>query len=150
MALNDHLKTATRDLGVVVHAVKLTGADSLDAAFEAMARDRPDAVAVAGDLSFFDRHVRICALASKHRIPIFAHTPEFAEAGCLAGFGASRRAMYRRSATYVKKIFDGARPADLPVELPTHVELAINLKTAHALGLNVPRSLLVRADKVIE
>lgn len=150
MALNEHLKTATHDLGVVVQAIKLTGADSLDAAFETMARDRPDAIAVAGDVSFLDRHVHICTLAVKHRLPVFGHTPEFADAGCLTGFGASRRALYRRSAAYVKKIFDGASPADLPVELPTRVELAINLKTAHMLGLNVPRSLLVRADKVIE
>lgn len=150
VALSERLRASTHDLGVVVRAVKLTGADDLEAAFETMARDPPDAVAVAGDLSFFDRHIRICSFATKYRIPTFGHTPEFAEAGCLAGFGASRRALYRRSASYVKKILDGANPGDLPVEMPMRVELAVNLKAARELGLKVPKSLLLRADRVIE
>lgn len=144
------VQASARELGISAHPVELKGADDIDAVFDAMVRNHPDALAIASDLTFFDRHARICAAALHRRIPILAPSPDFADGGCLVGFGTTRRELYRRAATYVRKLFDGAKPGDLPVELPTRVELAINLKSARALGLKVPRTVLVRADKIIE
>ena len=146
----ERVKSTAHDMGVSAYAVKLTGADDIDTVFDAMARDRPDALAIASDLSFLDRHPHICAAALKRRILVLAPSPDFADGGCLVGFGTSRRELYRSAATYVKKIFAGARPGDLPVEQPTRVELTINLKSARALGLAIPPTMMLRADKVIE
>jgi putative ABC transport system substrate-binding protein len=92
----------------------------------------------------------IIALAAKRRLPSVFIASEYVEAGGLISYGASLPEMYRRAATYVDKIFKGANPGDLPVEQPTTFELAVNLKTAKALSIKIPRSILVRADKVIE
>jgi putative ABC transport system substrate-binding protein len=90
------------------------------------------------------------ALASAHRLPTVTSFPEFTDAGAIAGYGPPRLDLYRRSAYYVRKILDGTKPADLPVEQPTRIELSVNMKTAKAFGITVPESLLVRADRVVE
>jgi putative ABC transport system substrate-binding protein len=90
------------------------------------------------------------ALALQHRLPVASSFPEFTDAGALVGYGPPRFDLYRRSAYYVKRILDGAKPADLPVEQPTRIELSANLKTAKALGIAIPDSFLARVDRVIE
>jgi putative ABC transport system substrate-binding protein len=99
---------------------------------------------------FVGHRVRLAELAARHRLPMVAEQREFVVAGGLAAYGVNRRALARRWAFYVDKILKGAIPAELPVELPTRFELAINLKTAKALDLEVPTTLLARADEVIE
>jgi ABC-type uncharacterized transport system substrate-binding protein len=99
---------------------------------------------------FYDRRERITALAAKNRLPAVYPYSVFGEAGGLMSYSGSRSDLYRQMAVYVDKILKGAKPADLPVEQPTKFELVINLKTAKALGLKVPQSLLLRADQVIE
>jgi len=149
-AIFKRIESVARTQGIAAQEIRLAGSDDMASVFAGMAREHPDAVVLASDLSFLDRRAQICALALKHRIPIFAHAPDFVEAGCLAGFGTSRRDLYRHSATYVKKILAGAKPAELPVELPMRFGLAVNLKTAKALGAQFPYQTLLRADKVIE
>ena len=102
------------------------------------------------DAALYDLRERISALALKHRLPTIAYVPEFTDVGALMSYGPPRRAMYRRSADYVKKILAGTKPADLPVEQPTQIELSINLRTAKALGITVPDGLLARADRVVD
>ena len=118
-------------------------------AFSAMAKARMEAVVVSVDTLFRANIAEVAALATKHRLPT-AGAPEFADAGCLIGYGAVDAEMYRRSAYFVDRILKGAKPAELPVEQPTRFELVINLKTARALGLSIPQSTLLRADRVIE
>jgi putative ABC transport system substrate-binding protein len=119
-------------------------------AFSAMARENAGAVIVARD-SLFNRQVRpIAELAAKNRLPTVSAIREYVEAGGLMSYGPSLTDQWRRAATYVDKILKGAKPADLPVEQPTTLELFINRKTAKALGLTIPQELLLRADKVIE
>ena len=94
--------------------------------------------------------VRLAELSAKHRLASISPFPEAAESGGLISYGPSLRANFRRAATYIDRILKGAKPADLPVEQPTRFELVINLKTAKALGVTIPSSLLLRADQVIE
>src|SRR5262249_13079716 len=119
-----------------------------DVTIEAAAGD--DALLIVGDAALIDLRERIAALALRHRLPTVSSVPEFTDVGALIGYGPSRRDFYRRAATYVKKILDGAKPADLPVEQPTLIELSINMQTARALGVTIPDSLLALADRVIE
>jgi putative ABC transport system substrate-binding protein len=93
---------------------------------------------------------RIADFAAKHRLPLMFHSPESVRTGGLLAYGPDRADLFRRAATYVDKILKGAKPADLPVQQPTKFQLVINLKTAKALGLTVPQSILQRADEVIE
>ena len=102
------------------------------------------------DAMLYGEHQRISAFALKHRIAAFGGPAEFAEAGSLLSYGPSLLDMYRRSATYVKKILAGAKPADLPIEQPLKFEMVINLKTAKALGIKIPYALLIQAERVIE
>ncbi len=117
--------------------------------FSAMAKGRVDAVAVSQDTLFGANANEIAALAARQRLPS-AGNKEFAEAGGLIGNGANNAELYRRGAYFVDRILKGAKPADLPVEEPTRFELVINMKTARALGIKLPESILIRADKVIE
>jgi putative ABC transport system substrate-binding protein len=111
---------------------------------------RPDALLVISDAMLIDQHARVSAFALEQRIPSFVPTAEFVASGSLLAYASSRVEAYRRAAVYVKKILDGAKAGELPVEQPTRFELSVNLKTAKALGLTLPRSLLLRADEVIE
>jgi putative ABC transport system substrate-binding protein len=115
-----------------------------------MAREHAGALLVVMEVLFYDRREQITALAAKHRLPAVYPYSVFAEAGGLMSYAGSRSDLNRQTAVYVDKILKGAKPADLPVEQPTKFELVINLKTAKALGLTIPPSLLARADQVIE
>ena len=105
---------------------------------------------VVADSTLLDLGERIAGLALRHRLPTFSSIPEFTDAGVLVGYGPSRRDSYRRAANYVKKVLEGAKPADIPVEQPTLIELSINMQTARALGIVIPDALLARAERVIE
>jgi putative tryptophan/tyrosine transport system substrate-binding protein len=119
-------------------------------AFESIVRERPDAMMISRDVTHY-RHRRLIAeFAARNRLPSMGSYREFAEAGGLLSYGHDIKDIYRRVAIYVDKILKGAKPADLPIEQPTKFELVINARTAKALGLTIPPSLLARADQVIE
>jgi putative ABC transport system substrate-binding protein len=139
-------KAAT--LSVMVRPVEFKGPDALDTTIEVATGN--DASLMIGDAALIDLRERVAALALQHRLPTVSTVPEFTDAGALIGYGPSRRALYKRAATYVKKVLDGAKPSDLPVEQPTEIELSINVRTAKALGLVFPDTLIARADRVIE
>jgi putative ABC transport system substrate-binding protein len=141
---------AARALEVHLHVLQARTPAEIDAAFTAMRSQRAGGVLVLRDAFFFAQRTQIVALAAKSRLPAVYGFREEAEAGGLMAYGASLHQMWRRAATYVDKILKGAKPADLPVEQPTKFELVINLKTAKALGLTIPPSLLLRADEVIQ
>ena len=133
-----------------VQFVEVRGADDLGRAFAAMARDRVEALLVPGDVLLFTERQRVAALAREHRLPGIYSLREFTEAGGLMSYSARISEQFRRAAVYVDKILRGASPATLPVESPSQYELVINLKTAKALGLTIPQSLMVRADELIQ
>jgi len=122
----------------------------IDAALEQMATGRPDAILGLQGPHYYRERRRICDFALKHRLPGIFELREYAEAGCLMSYSTSWADLHYRAATYVDRILKGAQPRDLPVEQPTKFELVINLKTAKALGLTIPPSLLGRADEVIQ
>lgn len=124
--------------------------EALDAVYDAIAQHRPDALLVLPDSLFTNQQQRIGAFTLAHRLPAVTQQSEMVAAGCLMSYGAKRLDLYRRAATYAAKILAGARPGDLPVEQPTKFQLVINLKTAKALGITIPQSVLLRADEVIE
>ena len=129
--------------------IAVQGPGEFEGAFSAMARGQVDALFVADDPMFVTSRTRLLELAAKSRLPtMFAHR-DFVTAGGLMSYGPSLSDMFRRAATYVDKILKGAKPADLPVEQAARFELVINLKTAKALGLTIPPSLLLRADEVV-
>jgi ABC-type uncharacterized transport system substrate-binding protein len=144
-------ETAARTLGLQLQSVEVRDARLLDLAFAAMAKQRAEALIVLSDSLLFGQRTRIADLAVQQRLPAIAWTPEFAASGrLLMVYGPNVAEMHRRAAAYVDKILRGASPADLPVEQPEKFEFVINLKTAKALGLTIPPSLLARADQVIE
>jgi ABC-type uncharacterized transport system substrate-binding protein len=145
-----HVETAARSLAVEISILDARGPDEIEVDFAAMAREHVGAVFVFGDPMFGVHRARIAALAEEAKLPSMYTNRLHVEAGGLACYGPSFTNLWRRAATYVDKILKGAHPADLPVEQPTKFELVINLKTARALGLSVPPSLLARADEVIE
>ena len=139
-----------RALGVVPYSLEIRKREDLGPAFEAASKQRVEGVAVIMD-GLTQNHLReIVDLARRHRIPDVYASQEFVEGGGLMSYGVSYPDLYRRAATYVGKIFKGARPGDLPIEQPTKFELVINLKTARALGLTIPQSVLLQASQVIE
>ena len=115
-----------------------------------MTRERADAVILLPSPMLFAEHERIVELAARSRLPAMYAAREFVEDGGLMSYGASQLDLFRHGATYVDKILKGAKPADLPVEQPTKFELVVNLKTAKQIGIDIPVTLLVRADEVIE
>jgi putative ABC transport system substrate-binding protein len=119
-------------------------------AFQAASRARAEALAVVDDTAITRHRGQILALAAHHSLPVVSIYKDFAEAGGLIAYGPNLPALYRRAAHYVDRILKGTKPSDLPIEEPTKFELVINLKTAKALGLTIPPSLLLRADQVIE
>ncbi|UPK36623.1 ABC transporter substrate-binding protein [Bradyrhizobium sp. 186] len=136
--------------GLKLQGVEFKSLAELDATFEEVKNAHPDALLIISDATLIDLRERIAAFALQARIPTSSSIPEMTDAGALVGYGPPRREFYRRSATYVKKILDGANPADLPVEQPTLIEMSINLRTAKILEITVPEVLSVRADRVIE
>ena len=143
-------EVAARALRVRLQVVEARGPADFDRAFSDMTRARAGALVAFGGPMFFNERRPLVDLAAKNRLPVVYSQREFVDAGGLLAYGVNIADMYRRAATYVDKILKGAKPADLPVEQPTKFELIINLKTAKALGLTIPRSLLLRADQVIE
>ena len=132
--------------GTTINPVRISSSEELETAFASMEKDRPDAVIVQPSLP----SKRAAELALKHRVPAVSVPRWFAEEGGLMSYSPRYVDLFRKAAVYVDKILKGARPADLPVEQPTHFELIINMKTARALGIAVPPTLLARADEVIE
>jgi putative tryptophan/tyrosine transport system substrate-binding protein len=144
------VQTAASALGIRVLSVEARNASDLEPGFAAMARGRVDALLVSDDALIINNRKRIVDLAARIRLPAIYFNSAWAHAGGLMAYGPSEPETYRRAATYVDKILKGAKPADLPVEQPTKFELVINLKTAKALGLAIPQSVLLRADEVIQ
>jgi len=144
------LTVAARSLGVQLQLLEARGPNEFDGAFAAMAKERVGALLVLSDAMLNSHRTRLADLAARSRLPAAYGVRESVEAGGLMSYGPSFLDLFRRAATYVDKILKGAKPADLPVEQPTKFELVINLKTAKALGLTIPPSLLQRADQVIE
>jgi putative ABC transport system substrate-binding protein len=145
-----HAETAARTLGVQVFAVDIRAVSELDRAFETIIRHRADGILRLGDPLVIPGRQRTSELARKYRLPTMANRAEEVEAGLLMSYGPNRAEQFRQAATYMDKILKGAEPADLPIEQPTKFELVINLKTAKALGLTIPPSLLLRADEVVQ
>jgi len=142
----EHVHLAGRALGVEIQIVLVRGADEFEAAFEDMHNKQIAAVIVQPTLP----RAPVAELARQHKLPAVSGTRAFADAGGLMSYAGSLADRYRNAATYIDKILKGAKPANLPVQQPTRFELVINLKTANAIGLTVPQSLLQRADEVIE
>ncbi len=144
------MEAAGRQLGLFVRSIEVREVNQLDGSFATAVQNRAGAVVVLPDAALFGRRDQIAHLAMNHRLASLAWTPEFTRSGCLMSYGPNVVEMHGRAATYVDKILKGANPANLPVEQPTKIELAINLQTAKALGLTIPSWLLARADQVIE
>jgi putative ABC transport system substrate-binding protein len=144
------VQEAARAKGVQLQILRAGTEAEIDSAFAALVQLRAGALVAATDPFFNSRREQLVALASHHAVPAIWEWREFAEAGGLISYGSSLTGMWRPVGIYVGKILKGANPADLPIQQPTKFELVINLKTAKALGLTVPQSLLAAADEVIE
>jgi putative ABC transport system substrate-binding protein len=149
-ALSWHeIQRPAQQLGVQLQALEVRSANDLDHAFDEASRARAGALAIMPSPVFVTNLKRLADLAARSRLPSIFHLREFVDAGGLMAYGPDRSDLFRRAATYVDKILKGAKPADLPVEQPMKFELVINLKTAQALGLTIPPTLLFQADEVI-
>jgi putative ABC transport system substrate-binding protein len=146
----DELPGIAERLQMTLLTVEARAADAFEGAFETAVQSRAGAITVFGDPLTFLHRARLVELAAKHRLPALYLFRESVEAGGLMAYGPNFYDLGRRAATHVDKILKGARPADLPVEQPTKFEFVINMKTAKALGLTIPRSVLLRADEVIQ
>jgi ABC-type uncharacterized transport system substrate-binding protein len=143
-------EAAARPLGVTLHRVELRDPGGLPGAFAAVVREKAEALIVLPDPLVYGARAPIAALAAKHRLPAVYELKDYALDGGLMSYGTSLPDLYRRAAGYVARILKGAKPADLPVELPIKFELVINMKTAKALGLAIPPAVLARADEIIQ
>ena len=145
------IETAARSLDIGVRSIEVSQAQDFDRAVRVLAKDGIDALYVQPTASLTDPHrAQLATLALRHRIPAMGAIAFYAESGFLLSYGANPRDWAYRSAYFVDRLLKGAKPADLPVEQPTKFELVINVKTARALGLTIPQSLLLRADEVIQ
>jgi putative ABC transport system substrate-binding protein len=144
------MQEPSRQLGITLHSLEVGSSSALDAAFARVIEARDDALLPLPTPIFVVNERRIADFALKHRLPSMYHLPEFVQVGGLSSYGPDRADLFRRAATYVDKILKGVNPAELPVEQASKFFLALNLKTAKALGLTVPQSILARADEVIE
>ena len=148
-ALRD-VPEAARAMGLQIQVLKASTSREIEAAFATLVRDRAEALYVAGDVFFTSRRVQLATLAATNRIPASYPSREAVEAGGLMGYDTDRAGMYRQVGTYTGKILKGAKPAEMPVLQSTKWEFVINMQTARALGLEVPNSLQLLADEVIE
>ncbi len=146
----EQTETAARVLGVHCQLIDVRKPDDIRRAFDDASEQRIEALVVAPDGLLSSNRKLIVELAATHRLPAIYSSGEFVDSGGLASYGPNFPDLYHRAATFADKILKGAKPADLPVELPTKFQLAINLKAAKALGISVPPALLTRADEVIE
>jgi putative ABC transport system substrate-binding protein len=144
------LEVAARSLGVQLRVLKVRGPAEFEKTFASITRERAGATMVLTDIMFLTHQNRIVGLASRSRLPTMYAFRENVDAGGLMFYGATLSDMWQHAATYVDKILKGAKPADLPIEQPTKFELVLNLKTAKAMGIKFPQSVLVRADEVIQ
>ncbi len=144
------IQLPARQLGLQLHSLEVRGPAELDKAFEDATKARVDGLAATPDQVFTGNMKRIVDFAGKNRLPAIFYGSEFADAGALMAYGPDRADMFRRAATFVDKILKGRKPADLPVEQPTKFELVVNMKTAKALGITIPQTILIRVDRMIE
>ncbi len=144
------MEAVARGLSVQLQPVEVRSGGELDRAFAAIVREHAGGIVILRGTVLFAYRARIAQLAAKHRLPTMAWQRGLTEAGGLMSYGASLSDLARRAAYFVDKILKGAKPADLPVEQPTKFELVINMKTAKALGLTIPQSMLIRADQIID
>jgi ABC-type uncharacterized transport system substrate-binding protein len=147
--MND-VTAAAAVLGVQIDVVQARDSREIEASFATLVRNRVDALLVGADSLFFHRRLQLATLATRHAIAAVYTAREFAEAGGLMSYGTNLTEMYRQIGHYTGRILKGAKPADLPVVQSTKFEFVINLPTARAIGLEVPATLLARADEVIE
>jgi len=141
---------AARAVDCAILVLRAVKPGDIDAAFAALIERRAKALVVAAAPFFAQHREQLVALAARHAVPAVYEWRDFAEAGGLMSYGTNRTSIFRDLGTYAGRVLKGEKPADLPVQLPTNFELVINLKTARALGLAVPPTLLARADEVIE
>jgi putative ABC transport system substrate-binding protein len=143
-------EAASRALGLQLQLIEVRGADDFEGAFQAAIRGRAQGLVMIQGALYFNHAVQIATLALKSGLPTISGENIYAQAGGLMNYGPNISDSWRRTAAYVDKILKGAKPADLPVEQPTKFELGINLKTAKAIGLTIPQSILLRADQIIQ
>jgi putative ABC transport system substrate-binding protein len=149
-AQKTQVQSAAEALGLALHVLGASSEQDFEAVFQATVSQQDGALVVAPDALFLDRRVEIADLATRHKIPTMYELRNFVEAGGLISYGASPLEMYRQGGTLIGQILTGKKPADLPVMQPTKFELTINMKTASALGIEVPTSMQLLADEVIE
>jgi putative ABC transport system substrate-binding protein len=145
----EEAKVAAPKLGLTVRSVEVRDTRELDVAFEAVVREHPEALVLSDPFTLSQR-ARIVEFAAEHRLPAIYESSDFVDVGGLMSFGPNISSLYRGAAVYVDKILKGAKPGELPIEQPTKFELVLNMKTAKALGISFPASVLLRADKLIE
>ena len=150
LPLVDDTGVAAKVLGLALHSAGVSQASELDTAFASIARERAGALRVISDGFMFTNRGLVQAFAARYRLPAIYPGDVYVEAGGLMSYGPSTAAAYHRAAYFVDRVLKGTRPADLPVEQPTKFDLVINLKTAKALGIKFPQSILSRADRIIE
>jgi putative tryptophan/tyrosine transport system substrate-binding protein len=149
-SLTKEMQAAARTLGLSLLVLQASTDSDIDAAFATMARLRAEGIVISPDAFFIQQSARLAALALGQAIPAMFQYREFAAAGGLISYAGSQPESYHLVGVYAGRILRGEKPADLPVQRSTRVELFINLKTARALGISVPRTMLARADEVIE
>jgi putative ABC transport system substrate-binding protein len=143
-------EAAAAILRLTIHLAEVRSVAELEPAFDAMVKARVQAVSVNADGLFFQGRASVAKLALTRRLPTCVYSRETLEAGALISYGPDHRAIFRRAAAYVDKILRGTKPSELPVEQPTKFEFLVNLKTAKALGLTIPQSLLIRAEQAFD
>jgi putative ABC transport system substrate-binding protein len=144
------MERATPELGIALQSLPVRGADEIDAGLQAAVQAKAQAIVTMDDPVVQSQRARIVAFAMRHHLPVMGEFRPATEAGALISYGPNQVELWGRAAAYVDKILKGAKPADLPVEQPTKFELVINLKTAKTIGIEIPTSILLRADEMIE
>jgi putative ABC transport system substrate-binding protein len=143
-------RLAAPRLGLTLHSAEVRGPDDIDRAFAEMSRARVQGIFVWAESALYTHRQRVIERATTHRLPTLSFLREYVESGALVSYGPSLRDLHRRAGGYVDKILKGAKPSDLPVEQPSMFELVLNLRTAKTLGLAIPPSVLIRADRTLE